>query len=54
MRKPFTPEQLFIDEHTTKVHLPLQETKIKGPKICTVFGHDRKSTKSELKSLEDG
>ena len=54
MRKPFTPEQLLIDEHATKGQLPLQETRIRGPRICTVFGHERKCTKSELDSWEEG
>jgi hypothetical protein len=40
-KEPFAPEWKLIDEHATKAQLPLQETKIGVPKICTVCRHDR-------------
>jgi hypothetical protein len=41
-RKPFAPEWTLIDEHATQVQPPLQETKIRVPKICTVCHHYRR------------
>jgi hypothetical protein len=37
MKKPFAPEWILIDEHATKAQLPLQEMKIRVPKIWLLY-----------------
>jgi DNA polymerase-1 len=42
MKKPFAPEGRLIGEHAREAHLPLQETKIRVPRICTACRYDRR------------